>query len=368
MTAFAGAALADLVLHGDRLALRPWRDADAPAVVAIMADERMSEFLPLPRPYTLSDARSFVGGLARRTREDGQSLHCAMFDGDRLVGAASLDLTEAGTGRGTIGYWVASAEWGRGYATEATKVLAEFGFAGGLRRIALLADIGNAASAAVALRAGFRYEGTMRASHDSQHGPADHALFARLAGDDGQPVPPALPRFAPVEDGTVELRPVAAGDWPVVHAEQANPEAMRWGFGDEPSEAQARARCRRAGLNWLVGGPADLLISEVATGTGAGVISLRRAGPPGVLALGYGIRPEFRGRRFTTRALVLLADWVFARTDTERLELGCKAANRASARSAELAGFVEEGRLRNRLRNPDGSYAEEILFGRTRSG
>ena len=76
--------------------------------------------------------------------------------------------------------------------------------------------------------------------------------------------------------------------------------------------------------------------------------------------------PEFRGRRFTTRALTLLAGWAFDRTPIHRLELGCKAGNVASARAALAAGFVQEGRRAGRLRDPDGSYSDELTFGLVR--
>jgi RimJ/RimL family protein N-acetyltransferase len=115
-----------------------------------------------------------------------------------------------------------------------------------------------------------------------------------------------------------------------------------------------------------VSGHNSLLICDAATGAGAGILGLRRFGPPGVVALGYGVLPEFRGRSFTSRALTLLAGWAFDRTEIARLELGCKLANVASARAAVAAGFVQEGRRAGRLRNPDGSYSDELVFGLVR--
>ena len=85
-----------------------------------------------------------------------------------------------------------------------------------------------------------------------------------------------------------------------------------------------------------------------------------------MLGIGYGVLPEFRGRRFTSRALRLVADWAFDRAGAVRLELGCKVDNIASARSAEAAGFVRESLFASRLRNPDGSFSDEIGFGRVR--
>jgi RimJ/RimL family protein N-acetyltransferase len=82
--------------------------------------------------------------------------------------------------------------------------------------------------------------------------------------------------------------------------------------------------------------------------------------------IGYGVLPEFRGHGFTTLALRMLTDWVFAETDLTRLELGHKDGNEASGRSAVKAGFVREGRMVGRLRNPDGTFSDEIGYGLVR--
>jgi RimJ/RimL family protein N-acetyltransferase len=288
----------------------------------------------------------------------------------RLVGAIGMDLPASGStgGASEIGYWVASTDWGCGYATEAVRRLAQFGFSHGIHRIQIRADTRNVASARVALRAGFSFEGIARLNLRSQHGDADHAVFARLSTDSGIQVPPSWPEFAELTDGVLALRKLGPDDWPTLYAEGSNAESQRWGFGGDYSQQTAIHRAQSAELNWLVSRSADLLISDVATGSGAGTMNLRWVGPPDVVGIGYGILPEFRGRRFTTRALRLLADWAFSQTSIVRLELGCKVDNVASARSAELAGFVEDGRFASRLRNPDGSYSDEIGFGLVRNG
>lgn len=354
--------LDDLELQTDGVRLRPWRPEDAARVVQIMRDEQMSRYLPLPRPYTEADAWAYVTGFATQGRHTGTRIECAVEAAGIVVAAAGLQLPVGGHVP-EIGYWVATDQWGRGYATRATRALATFGFDHGLTRIEIRVDVANVASAATALRAGFQFEGVLRQSNRSQHGLADHALFARLATDSGEPVRPRFPRLAEISDGTVTLRPVRAEDWPVILAENANPEQQRWGFGNVLTETEARQRTASAGLLWLTGRGAELLIVDSASGQGAGTISLRPAGPPNVAGIGYGVLPEFRGRRFTTRALRLLSEWAFSQTDIVRLELGCKVGNVASARSAVRAGFVRDARYGARLISPDGSYADEIGFG-----
>ena len=219
------------------------------------------------------------------------------------------------------------------------------------------------AAAAAALADGYRFEGIER--HDGHPG---RAVFARLVSDPEGPTRASWPPMPdPISDGTVTLRPIRPDDWPVYLAEQNNAESRRWNFsGAMVSERGAREVCALAPLNWLVASTAQLVICEAGTMTGAGTIQLRRFGPPDTAGIGYGVLPEFRGRRFTTHALELLCGWVFSQTPIARLELGCKRDNLASARAAEAAGFFAEGALRARLRNPDGTFSDELRFARLR--
>jgi RimJ/RimL family protein N-acetyltransferase len=365
-----GVDLDGLVLHSGRLTLRPWQAGDAAAVQAILADERMHRHLPLPWPYTAEDARAFVTEHARSGRAAGSRLDCAIAENTsgRLVGSATLQLPAPSDDSAEIGYWVAVADSGHGYATEAARTLARFGFGNGLSRIRIRCETPHVASATVALRAGFAFEAVSRAGLRGADGSLlDAAVFVRTATDPDEPVGPSWPVFEPVSDGVVTVRPAGPDDWPVLLAEANNDASRRWGFSSEPMpEAAAVERAARAGLDRLVSGHNTLLICEAATGAGAGTLGLRRTGPPGVVAIGYGVLPEFRGRGFTSRALTLLAGWTFDRTTFARLELGCKLDNVASARAALAAGFVQEGRRAGRLRNPDGSYSDELIFGLVR--
>lgn len=367
-----GIELDGLVLHSGRLTLRPWQPSDATAVQDVLTDERIVEHLPLPWPYTAEHAHSFVTGHGQAGRAAGIRLDCAIAENTtgRLVGSATLQLPggDHDLDGAEIGYWLAVPAWGRGYATEATRTLARFGFGNGLARIRIRCEVPNVASAAVALRAGFGYEAVSRAGLRGRDGSLlDAAVFARTATDPDEPVQPSWPALDEISDGVVSLRPTRPDDWPVLLAEANNEVARQWGFSPKPMpEAVAVAIATRAGLERLVGSNNALLICDAATGAGAGILGLRKYGPPDVVAIGYGVIPEFRGRNFTSRALRLLADWAWASTPFVRLELGCKAGNVASAQAALGAGFVQEGRRAGRLANPDGSYSDELIFGLVR--
>jgi RimJ/RimL family protein N-acetyltransferase len=194
---WSGIELDDLVLTGERLTLRPWRGGDASDVEAIMADPAMHEFLPLPNPYTRADADQFVTELGHGGRRDGTGIGNAVVETatGRLVGAAELRLPKPRETFGEIGYWVAVAAQGNGYAAEASRTLATWAFDHGVHRVEIRCAARNVASAKTALAAGFRLEGLMRGRELTPRGPDDGLLFGRLAGDTGEAVPH--------EDGTV---------------------------------------------------------------------------------------------------------------------------------------------------------------------
>ena len=108
----------------ERLLLRPGWAEDAPALARAIADEQIVRNLATaPWPYRLARRR----GLPRRSRAIRR---CRRFliiertDGaPRLVGACGLGRRPSGAVE--LGYWIAPAHWGRGFATEAGRALIE---------------------------------------------------------------------------------------------------------------------------------------------------------------------------------------------------------------------------------------------------
>jgi RimJ/RimL family protein N-acetyltransferase len=364
---YRGVDLDGLVLTGPRLALRPWRPDDAQRIESIMQDRSMHEFLALPDPYTAADAREFATEIGQAGRRAGTGLGGAVVEraSGRVVGSAAVTLDGE-----EIGYWVAPDARGSGYATEVTTMLTDWAFSVGVPRVRLACDVRNLASARTALAAGFHFEGVARGALTSPGGGTvpprrgDLARFTRLVGDSAGRVPYAFPPLDPagLSDGVLRLRPLRAADaqgW----AETDDALTLRWGFTGEARELpDVQRSAAAAGLHWLVGGAAVFAMSEVASGRFAGEILLRKAGPPQVGGIGYVVHPDFRGRGFTTRALRLLVRWAFEVADYARLELGAKVGNDASLRAAANAGFEPDGVRARRLRNPDGTFSDEVRY------
>jgi RimJ/RimL family protein N-acetyltransferase len=366
MGRFEGVELDDVELSGDRLVLRRWRADDADRVHSVMQDPSMRVFLALPDPYSPAEALRFVTELGQEGRTNGLGLGCAVVEraGGRLVGSAELRLGDDPE----IGYWIAPDAQEHGYAREATSVLTEWGFSLGLSRVRLACDVRNLASIRTALAAGFRFEGVARDGITSAGGGCipprrgDLARFARLPGDPPGRVPHSFAPLPPdgLTDGVLRLRPLRPDDAPAM-AETDDPLTLAWGFTGEPHPPdEVRRMAAHAGLEWLVGSVAVFTMEDVATGRLAGSLRLRKPGPPQVGGIGYVVHPDFRGRGYTTRALRLLVAWAFEVADFARLELGAKVGNDASLRAAASAGFEPDGVRRRRLRNPDGTFSDEV--------
>jgi RimJ/RimL family protein N-acetyltransferase len=144
--------------------LRQWRSEDVPALVrAIDGDPEISAWLELiPQPYGENEARTWIE-LAGTMWREGTASPFAVLAAGEVVGGAGVTWIDREHCVGDIGYWIRRDARGRGYTTRAVRLIARWSFASGAARLQIRADAENASSIAVAERAGFAREGTMRA-------------------------------------------------------------------------------------------------------------------------------------------------------------------------------------------------------------
>jgi RimJ/RimL family protein N-acetyltransferase len=146
----------------ERLRLRRFRRSDAALVELHCSDPRVARMTErIPHPYPPGLAESFVKRVALGTSgEVGWAIEVAgepEEDENGLIGTIMLRLPEDGVAR--IGYWLAPAFWGTGYASEAAEAVVGFAAEAGLREVVARVFQDNPASVKVLLRAGFAYTG-----------------------------------------------------------------------------------------------------------------------------------------------------------------------------------------------------------------
>ncbi len=147
-------------------------------------------------------------------------------------------------------------------------------------------------------------------------------------------------------DGQASLRPVLEDDLPWLTGQRNDPAATglhEWhGWHDPHSERRQWAESGLLGEN---GG--TLIVLHGADRAGA--VSWRRVqtGPSAFSwAIGIGLAPQFRGRGIGSEAHRLLALYLFAHTQVNRIEAVTEITNTAEQRALEKAGFTREGVLR----------------------
>jgi len=172
-----------MILETARLRLRPPRPDDVPAVVAAMNDWEVAQWVAAPPfPYTVADAEVWMAAVRRDHAGPAPGMFAAALrDGDRMVGAASLERRDGAAGTAVLGYWFARSAWGLGYATEAVRALVARGFGPmALDRIVAVTDPANAPSRRVLAKAGFRELGPRRRDPPTRRGSPeiiDHELL-----------------------------------------------------------------------------------------------------------------------------------------------------------------------------------------------
>ena len=167
--------------------LRGWTPADAPDVARACDDALTARWLPVPRPYTLADATSYLSGQVATAWADGTIAELAVTDATtgELLGATGLKLHHRQLGYGEVGYWTAPWARGRGVAGRGAALSARWGLEVlGLNRVELLADVANLASQRAAEKAGFVREGVARQARPDRDGtPQDLVQFSRTRPD-----------------------------------------------------------------------------------------------------------------------------------------------------------------------------------------
>ena len=170
-----------------RLLLRPGFAEDAPALARAIDDSAIVRNLATaPWPYGLAEAEAHLAAshdpvlprmlILERTASAPQ-----------LVGACGLSRRPSGAVE--LGYWIARADWNRGFATEAGRALIEIAGALKLARLEAAHFVDNPASERVLEKLGFTATGISTPRHSCARGQeVTSKLYRLMLADNDQAI------------------------------------------------------------------------------------------------------------------------------------------------------------------------------------
>lgn len=173
------------MIETERLILRQWQPGDLPAFAAMNADPRVMEFFP----STLSEAQSnaFAGRVTQRFADRGFGLWAVEVRGGApfigFVGLSVPSFDAHFTPCVEIGWRLAYAAWGKGYATEGAHAALAYGFSIlKLEEIVSFTTVANVRSRAVMEKLGMRRDPADDFDHPSipeGHPQRPHVLYRK---------------------------------------------------------------------------------------------------------------------------------------------------------------------------------------------
>lgn len=151
-------------IETNRLILRAFTLSDAPGVQRMAGDEDVARnTLAMPFPYLEGMADTWIA-THRQEFDERKSVILAITlrENNILAGAVGLGL-QLPYSYAELGYWIGREFWGKGYCTEAVRAVIDFGFYQlKLHKIFASHFSNNPASGKVMMKAGMKYEATLK--------------------------------------------------------------------------------------------------------------------------------------------------------------------------------------------------------------
>ena len=170
------------IIRGELVYLRPSERADVATFVRWFTDADVVRNLAMRAPMSLAaEEQWFDRMLAAQGTTDYHFVICLLAD-DRPIGTIGLHQVDQRNGTAEFGIAIGEkGEWGKGYGTDATRAICDFGFAElRLERIGLYVYAGNDGGRRVYEKAGFVHEGTLRRAHFAEGDYHDVHVMALL--------------------------------------------------------------------------------------------------------------------------------------------------------------------------------------------
>ena len=184
----------NIFLIGPRLYFRPLEREDAPRLAGFVNDPEVRRTVLTHRPMSVGAEEAFLAGLSNATSD-------VMFgicprDKDTLIGVTGLHKLDTKDRRADFGLLIGDkTQWGKGYGTEATRLMLDYAFGTlNLNKVTLEVFSNNPAGLRAYVKAGFQREGLLRQQHFIEGRYVDGILMGVLRERWTAFVPPLVER------------------------------------------------------------------------------------------------------------------------------------------------------------------------------
>jgi ribosomal-protein-serine acetyltransferase len=168
--------------------LRPYELDDVDELFAAARESvgEVGHWLPWCHPhYSVQESAAWVESRAASWRQGGEYSFVIVEQATgRFIGGCGLNQFDYERQRCNLGYWVRTTATRKGFATAASRLLAQWGVERlGLERLEIIAAVGNVASQRVAIKLGAMREGIARSRiriHGQQH---NAVVFSLIKSD-----------------------------------------------------------------------------------------------------------------------------------------------------------------------------------------
>ena len=174
-------------IETERLILRPFRAADAPAMFRNWAsDPAVTQYVTWPTHQSPEETAGIVEAWVRQTEADPSFYQWAIeLKGlGEPIGSIAVAHLDEKTESAELGWCIGRAWWHRGYTSVALRAVMDFFFdTVGVNRVESEHDPENPHSGMVMRKCCMKYEGTLRQAVRSNRGVCDACWYALLRGE-----------------------------------------------------------------------------------------------------------------------------------------------------------------------------------------
>ncbi|MCK5449449.1 GNAT family N-acetyltransferase [Candidatus Pacearchaeota archaeon] len=161
-----------------KIELRNQRVSDAKRFFEILNNSNFKYFHVCPKDEEAE--REFLRRNTKK-RKNNLEYNYAILCNGKLVGGCGIKIDQHRTFIGEISYFLDEEYWSKGIVTKSVKILEKIGFQKlGLKRIKILMNLRNIGSEKVAIKCGYKKEGTMKRSIKDRDKFFDAHLYAKV--------------------------------------------------------------------------------------------------------------------------------------------------------------------------------------------